>query len=380
MAKGNFTFKRDSKAFILDYTYLKPGDIVLMSGYKIHSKIIKKVTNSNFSHAIITLESNSLFDAQKDGIFTLNPQRLLVKSENDLKVLRLNIPLSKKEEELLIRFLRDKVGSTYSVKEAINVIKEKKNAKKELQFCSRLIAQAYQSIGHDIVDNADFCSPEDINLSNKLIEVNNIVREATISEIIFCKTIDVVHINKKSTYIWLNNVVSFAYKKYKYKIQQQNDVTNFLLSYPDADKQVCKFIKNSKFLDTYKIEISENPYYYNLELFIQKFNNNHNQILNYIIVTLKDMKPTEERFIRNLEFCNKYYLMNGQLEYFRLHINLYINIFSKINIAKYKIFEDACKHISKNIEIDKNEINNTINEIKMKISHLNNIIYLFTVK
>ncbi len=37
---------------------------------------------------MICLMSTSLFHAQSEGIFTLNPQRVLVEEENDLKVLR----------------------------------------------------------------------------------------------------------------------------------------------------------------------------------------------------------------------------------------------------------------------------------------------------
>ena len=96
------------KKYIMNYLDLLPGDIILESGKKAHSKAIQIYTKSHYSHAMICLTSRSLFHAQSQGIFTLNPQRVLVEEENDLKVLHPENNNIKAKIRQQLQFLRDK--------------------------------------------------------------------------------------------------------------------------------------------------------------------------------------------------------------------------------------------------------------------------------
>ena len=122
--------------YILEYKNLQCGDIILQSGNKLHSKAIKKYTNSNFSHSMICVEDMSIIHAEKEGIFSLNPQRLLVENVTDLKVLRLKQGLSDENLKEIEFFLRDQIGSIYSVKEALSIINKKRNNDKQLRVYS----------------------------------------------------------------------------------------------------------------------------------------------------------------------------------------------------------------------------------------------------
>ena len=123
--------------YILKYEDLQLGDIILESGHKPHSYAIKKYTKSNFSHAMICVEGMSIIHAEKKGIFSLNPQRLLVENITDLRVLRFNQKLSNDELKNIEFFLRDKIGSVYSVKEAFSITNESRKDENynKYQFC-----------------------------------------------------------------------------------------------------------------------------------------------------------------------------------------------------------------------------------------------------
>lgn len=323
--------------FILKYDELEIGDIVLETGYKPHSQIIQKVTNSHFSHAMICIEKKSLIHATKDGIFTQNPQRILVKNINDLKVLRLKNTLTQDKMIKLADFLRDKVGALYSVKEAMAVpFKKDRKAETESQFCSRLVAQSYNSVGYKLVKNVDYCSPEDINQSNQLVELKNMIRKASMEDIEYTKTKDLPLANQKSTYKWLNKTRNYAYSEFKYQITKQNDVEPFLLKHPVADNIVCKYLKDSGYLENYKIFFENNVYLCDKQKYIEKYNN---ILITYAICN--DFKNTIGLTLRALKQCKSYelYYNKKELNFFKLNIELYKNIL-QANREVYAIFID----------------------------------------
>jgi len=264
---------RTTMNYILKYENLQIGDIVLQSGHKPHSIAIKQYTKSNFSHAMICVEGMSIIHAEKEGIFSLNPQRLLVENITDLKVLRFNQELSNDELKNIEFFLRDKIGSIYSVKEALSIVNKNRIDKNNnrYQFCSRLVAQAYKYINYLIVDEVDFCSPADIEKSNLFYEVKNIVRKAEKHDIDFALTRNMVKENQESMYFWLNKARDVAYKKYNFTISKVNNVDNFLLQYPNEDSSICEFILESGYSKNYLIEVENNPHMHDEDIFIEKF-------------------------------------------------------------------------------------------------------------
>ncbi|BAK71261.1 YiiX/YebB-like N1pC/P60 family cysteine hydrolase [Aliarcobacter butzleri] len=365
--------------YIINYKDLLPGDIILESGKKIHSKVIQIYTKSHYSHVMICLMSTSLFHAQSEGIFTLNPQRVLVEEENDLKVLRPKKKLSEKESENIIKFLRNKVGTLYSVKEAI--ISGKKirpeSSQSQMQFCSRLVAQAYLHIGHKIVENPNFCQPAEIENSNFFEEVPDMIRKATKEEIEFVSTKNFVLENQISTYKWLNNTRDYAKSEFGYeKIHSQNDVMNFLKEYPEADNIVSGYINESGYLENYKIEKDNNPWLFDVNLFIKKYKSS-NEIFYAIDKGYENIQHYIDRTIKN-------YLMASQnfedlkFNYFKLEENLHKNRLDFI-INKYTTFIKASEYVLKETIKDKDYLfhiisnnMNILNEEKKKLEELLN--------
>ncbi|MFP3436047.1 hypothetical protein SB781_40480, partial [Paraburkholderia sp. SIMBA_061] len=70
------------KKYILNLEVLKPGDIILEHGYKLHSKVIMKVTGSHYSHAMLYDGSSIIEATSAGGVFSKVPNRFAVANEN----------------------------------------------------------------------------------------------------------------------------------------------------------------------------------------------------------------------------------------------------------------------------------------------------------
>lgn len=318
--------------YILNYEDLQLGDIVLESGHKLHSEAIKTYTKSNFSHAMICVDNASIIHAENAGIFSLNPQRLLVENITDLKVLRLKKQLSIKDNEGIEFFLRNKIGSTYSKAEAFKVVKKDKQANNNYQFCSRLVAQAYSYINYKIVNDIDFCSPADIEESNLFYTLENMIRKAEDKDVKFALTRNMIKENQISMYSWLNKTKDLAYRKYNFSIHKINDVDIFLQQFPYEDKIVCDYIIESGYLENYLIEIENNPHMHNEENFINKYEDIEN-IIHALISEFTHIPSHTNRNIQNYKTSMLNY-KNTSLNFYSLHANLYKALLS-VSLSRF---------------------------------------------
>lgn len=248
--------------YILDTSILQPCDIILTRDKKVVSKTVRHFTDSDYSHALICLTNNSLIEATLKGrVFTENPQRLIFDTKDQCKVLRLKTELPLESQKKIIDFLRDKIGSMYSVREAISTKKfagTDTSPKDETQFCSRLVAQAYNYADITLVGNPNYCAPEELNTSALLDVVSGAVRIALEADISFAKQPSQIKENQKQTYLWLDAVTELA-KQENFRIIKQADVSKFLIQYPKHDQEVCKSICNTNYLQQYKLDEIVNP-------------------------------------------------------------------------------------------------------------------------
>ena len=309
-------------SYLLNLDKLEIGDIILESGSSKFSWWIKYGTNSKYSHAMIYV-GHSIIHALTDGVYTENPQRIIVDSINNLKILRLkeNNTLLAKEAVTNARHL---IGSLYGKKEAIISVamnKTKQNALSSTQFCSRLVAQVYFKAGISLVNNVDYCTPEDINNSTLLYEVTNCLREANIDEIDFANTYNPINENRKRTFIYLNKCRDL-FKSRNIIIQSEHDLEIALRENRDLDNIVCQFIIDSKYLEHYNSDKIINPYRYNVQEYINKINESstpinevlrkelNNQIDNILYRTIKNYINSKQSYI---DFKLKYYKLNIEL-------------------------------------------------------------------
>lgn len=325
--------------YLLNVSQLRVGDIVLESGNtKFISGAIKNMTGSNYSHAMIYV-GNTIIHATSGGVFSKNPQRLIVGNIDDLKVLRCNHSV---DDFLLHRITgnaRSKVGSLYSVSEAIGVVVGLKN-KTNKQFCSRLVAQSYAEVGISLVCNPDFCSPEELNVSPLLYEVPNCVRKATEADIEFANRPDPMIKHQEETYKWLNKARD-SFSKHKVNIQTINNVTNALINNGQLDEQVCSCVMDTEYLSMYDFDRGVNKYRYSYELFSLNMNGCG---LDSVYSELKFNVAEYNRYIENyLGYCNLY--KKYELRFIRLHVDLYKNllseIFDRISIIRRFLIQNA---------------------------------------
>lgn len=312
--------------YILDTAKMKVGDIILQSGTSKFSWWIKKGTKSDYSHALLYI-GNSAIHALTSGVYSTNPQRIIVDNPKNIKILRFKEPLSEKSINILVTYARNLSGSLYNKAEAIIspvFNKSKKNATSSGQYCSRLVAQAYLQAGITIVKNSDYCTPEDINKSESLIEVKECLKEATTQDIDFVKTDDPILENQKRTFIWLNKSREL-FKEQNINIQTIGDVDQGLMSVPELDTEVCKHMLSSKYLEHYSFDKEVNPYRYDLDLFLERSRNARDEELEIFFGELNKEPNMIVRHSTSYFNSGLNYSHLG-LDYHRLNVKLYKNL------------------------------------------------------
>lgn len=167
----------------LNEEVLVAGDIILTTTSRFISGVIRTVTNSDISHAMLYVQHCSIIHADSEGVHSENTQRIFLDPDLAVYVLRLRNDLSPQTARHICDDVRSKVGTEYNKVEAIRSPVGWGKTYTARQFCSRLIAQSYEKFGHPLVKNANYCTPEDLLKSQDLIQVKNPTVEVTAEEI-----------------------------------------------------------------------------------------------------------------------------------------------------------------------------------------------------
>jgi hypothetical protein len=267
--------------YLLDIDKLEAGDIILTRSNTEISERVRRLTKSEYSHAILYVGVSSCIESDGPGVQSQNIQRLLYENETDVKVLRLKADKAKIAIPNVIVFARQKVGTEYSVSEAIEaVLKREVNAKEtNRQFCTRFVAQAFESTGIRLVDNPDYCNPEELLKSDLLIEVKEPLREANAAEIEFANSESPL---KKQQDIH-NTIFNSARKLSGSDIQTFEQLSKFVLENPDKEPQITKIIEESGYLTMWQMDTESNPWHYDPKLFFEHYKHPR-QILDCLVL------------------------------------------------------------------------------------------------
>ena len=294
---------------------LAVGDIVLTTSSSVVSKTIRTATASDVSHAMIYVEHCSVIDASAEGVQARNTQRLFFENECAIYVLRSRIGLRPDQANDLVEFARSKIGAQYSVREAIGIFSDRNQGPSKRQFCSRLVAQAFRYIGHDLVVNPNFCSPNEIRNSPALFNVENAVTSATSEEQAkFDRLRDTTQAMRDAT----NSALNAAREKCK-QIQSFQDLAQYLATNPDDDEFMCRAIESSGYLSVWNVNIENSPWQYDLSL-MSKLPDA--EIEAYCRAVLTNEKEGKNRYIANRSVYGQLSRQYG-LRYFSLMYNLY---------------------------------------------------------
>ncbi|MBI4995964.1 MAG: hypothetical protein HZC22_03515 [Rhodocyclales bacterium] len=247
----------------LNDSTLQVGDIILTTTTAKVSKTIRVATKSDVSHAMVYVEKHSVIDATTEGVQARNTQRLIFGDECAVHALRLRGGLSAADVQAICNFARGQVGTQYSAKEAVRTAMwGTPRTKTRKQFCSRLAAQAYASVGIQLVDDPDYCTPVELKNSVLLREVEAVTVPVTAEEAAAWER----HPDKPQMMRdTINAVLEGARRKNK-QIQNFDDLHAHLAHYPEDDAYMCDILEQSGYLTLWRVEQVTNPWQYDLAL------------------------------------------------------------------------------------------------------------------
>ena len=73
--------------YLLDIQKIKEGDVILTAEKSLTSKIIRRATNSDFSHSMLYVGGGGYIHSDSDGVHAGSVQRLLISHPKYIKVL-----------------------------------------------------------------------------------------------------------------------------------------------------------------------------------------------------------------------------------------------------------------------------------------------------
>jgi len=219
---------------MLNVDVLAIGDIVLSTTLTKTSKALRVGTRSDISHAMLYVQDHSLIDSTSEGVQSRNTQRVIIDDECKVYVLRLFGGLSGAQAGAVVTFARAQIGTSYSVREAVQTGMGIRGAPSRKQFCSRLVAQAYAAAGINLVRDPNYCTPQQLLESKILEEVSPTTIPVTAEYVTKINAIvDVTKLTTDAT-----NFILRGAKIRNQKIESLNDVIQHLQLHPEDDEYI----------------------------------------------------------------------------------------------------------------------------------------------
>ena len=154
--------------FIFNEPTLLIGDILLMNTY--HERE-RQLIGGKYDHVAMYVGDAYIIEADGLGVTMSHIYSYGFKENDHAIILRLKDRDDKRIQKV-VQYARSKMGMDYGVREAFRV-RDYKNSEKHDEsnrtFCSRLIGQAYNYAGYKLVDNPDYCAPDDF-LDSELLK------------------------------------------------------------------------------------------------------------------------------------------------------------------------------------------------------------------
>lgn len=311
--------------YILEVSKLKKGDIILTAEKTKTSIGIRISTLSDFSHAILYVGDHSYIHSDLNGVHSGNTQRLLFEKKDYATVLRCDLSDEKIEE--LCAYARTQIGKAYSVKEAVKTkLPLKKKKIDNRQFCSRLVAQAYDYANIPLVKNTNYCSPKDLMDSDLTFEVLDSVREAIQEEIDLSNTYNPLEKQSAIT----NNIFQKVRELTKQDIQTDEDILKLLISHPEYDIQITRILEQSGYLSLYEEEMNINKWRYDASTFMS-LNSDPKILFTKALSELDVLDSLHQRYAYMYAVYQELY-SKFPLQYIQVHVNLYSNLLKMLDL------------------------------------------------
>lgn len=254
----------DNRMKRVDLSKLEPGDIILTTSPNWESGVIRTATDSDISHAMLYVTSSCIMDSTGDGVHARNPQKLFYDDECAIYVLRLKSPLNDDSLQEVISYVRSEHGAEYSLKEAIRAVTGPKGSGSDRQFCSRLVARAFSNVGIKLVENENFCTPQQLKASSLLMSIEGAVEPITDEEVFSWKK----NRDGVAEYIEISNDLLRRARKISSTIRTIEDAIAFPVLNPSRDEEMAEAFHSSGYLTFWQKEITEYPWRYDLAMMI----------------------------------------------------------------------------------------------------------------
>ncbi|OWU99274.1 YiiX/YebB-like N1pC/P60 family cysteine hydrolase [Fibrobacter sp. UWR2] len=262
--------------YYLDTSKTQKCDILLTTTTHFPSKVIRLGTGSDISHASLLVDPHVLIDSTGEGIQSRNIERLEYEDECSIHLMRLKETITDDEKMQIENFARERIGQRYNTSQAFMAgLRQRgiiKNGPEEKgMFCSRLVAEAFESVGIKLVKDSQYCTPADLLHSPMLEEIHDISRivpnEGFISVKKHGRDFDQEMRDK-------TNKLLESVRKIDPKIETLNDIDWFLINNPEQDNAILTAFEESGYL-THEDEIFEaTQYLYDPTLYMAYFQGN----------------------------------------------------------------------------------------------------------
>lgn len=239
---------------------LRSGDIVLTATSGKVSKVVRRATKGEVSHAMICVQHGSTIDSTDDGVQASNIQRELYEPGDTVCVLRLHEPLDEVGMQRIVEFARSEIGTRYSKIEAARTVIGGPKPRSRQMFCSRLVARAYAAAGTQLVADPDYCSPDDLRLSPLLFEVADMLEFVTEKEL----TAWEARPNPIAAMQQAQNRILVAARAIDPGVENLNDLDAFVQAHPEHDEIIAAAYRDSGYLEIWRNDFAVNPWHYDL--------------------------------------------------------------------------------------------------------------------
>lgn len=265
--------KTEDIRFVFNPAYLQPGDILLMETYDEEQR--KRMPEDKYLHAAIYIGDAYLIEADGLGVVMNHLLSYAFKKADHACALRLK-KRNRQTINKVIYWARKQMGKDFGSKQAILVPIKKNTEEKDNSnrtFCSRLVAQAYNSAGIKIVNNPNFCSPDDILKSNALEIIPHSVQPFT-DEMEKAIT---THQYEREHLVWNDSLqLLFAAMNAFYgngcDIQTINQLIHVVLENTDKEEEAISIMKQQKWMTSpHELTQIAWPWFYEDDKFIQHF-------------------------------------------------------------------------------------------------------------
>lgn len=295
---------------------IQPGDVVLTTTPERVSQAIQKITGADISHAMICVGKSSVIDSTGDGVHARNLDRIFLEPGCSGYVLRAIEPLTTDQLHTVMSFARAAVGTQYTKAGAAKSVLAGSVAGRK-QFCSRLVAQAYRSAGVDLVPDADYCHPGELQRSEVLVEVPNVLRDLNVEEEIYWREdSDNVQVMRDSTNILLQEA-----RKLSSEIESLNDIDVYLVKHEGGDAHLVQALQISRYLGLWQDEFERNGWQYHVAM-MEGHRAPEELKRKYCEDLLDDQKIGQNRFVINHAGYVRLNAVHPR-RYFALQVELY---------------------------------------------------------